>query len=75
MDKWTAELARAQRRLYETQRALYRSTLEGISVAMARNLAGRESATGVPLREVMVVGGGRRALVQVGRQVAVAAAR
>lgn len=40
--------------------ALYRSTLEGVSVAMARNLAGLESATGVPLQEVTVAGGGRR---------------
>ena len=39
---------------------LYRSTLEGISIEMARNLAGLADTTGVPLRTVTAVGGGQR---------------
>ncbi|MCW3157839.1 xylulokinase [Micropruina sonneratiae] len=39
---------------------LYRSTLEGLSIEMARNLAGLATTTGVPLRTVTAVGGGQR---------------
>ncbi|MGI5952520.1 MAG: xylulokinase [Brooklawnia sp.] len=39
---------------------LYRSTLEGISIEMARNMAGLQKTTGVPLTSVTVVGGGQR---------------
>ena len=39
---------------------LYRSVLEGISIEMARNLAGLADTTGVPLRTVTAVGGGQR---------------
>ena len=39
---------------------LYRSTLEGISIEMARNFAGLQRTTGVPLTSVTVVGGGQR---------------
>ena len=39
---------------------LYRSLLEGISIEMARNFAGLQETTGVPLKTVTVVGGGQR---------------
>ena len=39
---------------------LYRSVLEGLSIEMARNLAGLQQTTGVPLTRVTAVGGGQR---------------
>ena len=39
---------------------LYRSTLEGLSIEMARNLDGLTRTTGVELRTVTAVGGGQR---------------
>ncbi|MBK8446363.1 MAG: xylulose kinase [Micropruina sp.] len=39
---------------------LYRSTLEGLSVEMSRNLDGLQRTTGVPLTRVTAVGGGQR---------------
>lgn len=39
---------------------LYRSILEGISIEMARNLAGLQHTTGVPLTTLTAVGGGQR---------------
>ena len=39
---------------------LYRSVLEGISIEMARNLAGLQRTTGVPLTTLTAVGGGQR---------------
>lgn len=39
---------------------MYRSVLEGLSLAMARNLKGLQETTGVPLTSIRVVGGGQR---------------
>lgn len=39
---------------------LYRSTLEGLSIEMARNFAGLQDTTGVPLTTITAVGGGQR---------------
>lgn len=40
--------------------ALYRSILEALSLETARNLAGLQADTGVPLRSIRVMGGGQR---------------
>ncbi|MEL4505789.1 FGGY-family carbohydrate kinase [Luteococcus sp. H138] len=39
---------------------IYRAILEGLSVAVARNLVGLQESTGTPLTSVRVMGGGQR---------------